>query len=160
MLRDWKFMTFTVLVLTLGISANTIVFTLVDAVLLRDYGFGDSQSLVWIWGTRTDRDKAFFSIPNFIDMRDAAHTLSDIAAFANWSASLTGSGEAERLSGIRISPNAFEMLGVRAGAGRLISRSDGEAAAGHVVVLSYELWMRRFGAERGVLGSKILLSGD
>src|SRR5882672_11643793 len=99
-----------VLTLALGIGANTAVFSVVDALLLRPLPFRDPARLVWIWSTRTDRDKAFFSIPNFIDTRDQAGTLKELAAFANWSANLTGDGEPERVQGIRMTPNAFRML--------------------------------------------------
>src|SRR5437870_2524890 len=99
----WKnrgFAAAAILILALAIGANSTIFTLVNSILLRQLPFGNSDGLVWIWSTRTDRDKAFFSIPNLIDTREQATTLSAIAAFANWGANLTESGEAERLQGV------------------------------------------------------------
>src|SRR5262245_50366116 len=158
----WKRPVFTsmaVLTLGLGIGANTAIFSLVDAVVLRPLPFKYAERLVWIWSTRTDRDKAFYSIQNFIDTRAQAQTFDDVAAFANWGVNLTGSGDAERLAGVRISANAFELLGVDAIAGRVLLPSDGTPEASRVVVISNGLWRRRFGAENHIVGQSILLSG-
>src|SRR5215471_17944119 len=108
------------LTLALGVGANTSIFSLVNAVLVRQLPFKHSQNLVWVWSTRTDRDKAFFSIPDFVDYQARTKTLDQLAAFANWGASLTGTGEAERLQGVRITVNAFQMLGVDAEIGRTL----------------------------------------
>src|SRR5690349_24098076 len=110
--------------LALGIGANTVIFSFVNAALLRQLPFKNPQQLVWIWATRTDRDKAFFSIPNFIDTRDQNQTLAEMSAFSNWGVNLTGQGAAERLQGIRISADAFQMLGVEASAGRTLMAED------------------------------------
>src|SRR6185437_12210352 len=70
--------------LAVGIGANTAIFSLVNAVLIRQLPFAHSEKLVWVWSTRIDRDKAFFSIPDFIDYRDRNKTFDRVAAFANW----------------------------------------------------------------------------
>src|SRR5215210_6243293 len=101
-----------VVTLALGIGANTAIFSVVNAGLLRPLPLRNPEQLVWIWSTRTDRDKAFFSIPNFTDTREQNRTLEEIAAYANWGANLTNGGEAERLQGVRLTPNALRMLGV------------------------------------------------
>jgi len=100
------------LTLAVGIGANTAIFSLVNAVLIRQLPFAHSEKLVWVWSTRIDRDKAFFSIPDFIDYRARSQTLDKMAAFANWGASLTGTDEPERIQGVRITVNAFQTLGV------------------------------------------------
>src|SRR5262249_2321698 len=91
-----------VLALALSIGANTAIFSLVNAILLHQLPFQNSEQLVWIWARRVDRDKAFFSIPDFIDYRDQNKTLAQMAAFANWGANLTDKGEPERFQGVRI----------------------------------------------------------
>jgi predicted permease len=159
LLRDRKFTVFSILVLGLGIAANTTAFTLIRSVLLHELPFRDPDKLVWIWSTRTDRDKAFFSIANFIDTRDSASTLSEVAALALWPVNLTGSGDAERVQGVRLSANAFAMLGVRAAAGRLIEPTDGKPGNDLVVVLSHGLWRRRFGGSTGAIGGNVILNG-
>ena len=158
--RTPKFTIFAVALLALGIAANTTMFTIVRAVLLRDLAFRNPDRLVWIWATRTDRDKAFFSIPNFVDTQSAAASLVELSAFASWAANLTGSGEAERLQGVRLSSSAFEVLGVRPAAGRLITPSDGTPGRDRVVVISYGFWQRRFGSNPAAIGRNILLNGE
>jgi putative ABC transport system permease protein len=149
-----------VLTLALGIGANTAIFSMVNAVLLRELPLKNPEQLVWIWSTRTDRDKAFFSIPNFIDYRDQNQTLAQMAAFANWGANLTERGDPARLQGIRLTPNAFEMLGVEAALGRTLLPDDGRPESQRVVVLSYGTWQRRFGADPGLIGKTLVLNND
>jgi ABC-type antimicrobial peptide transport system permease subunit len=102
LLKRPAFTSMAVLTLGLGIGANTAIFSLVDAVVLRPLPFKEAERLVWIWATRTDRDKAFYSIPNFIDTREQVRSFDEIGAFAIWGANLTAQGEPERLQGIRI----------------------------------------------------------
>jgi putative ABC transport system permease protein len=147
------------LALALGIGANTAIFSVVNAVLLSPLPFEEPERLVWIWSTRTDRDKAFFSIPDFIDSRERNQTLEQMVAFANWGANLTGAGEPERIQGVRITPNAFQALGAQAIAGRALLPEDGRSGE-RVAVLSHGLWQRRFGASKDVIGSKLSLSDD
>src|SRR5215510_3957836 len=147
-----------ILILGLGIGANTAIFTMVNSILLRQLPFKNAERLVWIWSTRTDRDKAFYSIPNFIDTREQSQAIDDIAAFANWGVNLTGSGDAERLSGVRISGNAFELLGVAPEIGRTLSPLDAKPDAGRVIMMSHGLWQRRFGADPQILDQSVLLN--
>jgi len=146
--------------LAIGIGANTAIFSLVNAVLIRQLPFEKPEKLVWIWSTRVDRDKAFFSIPDFVDYRDRTETLEGIAAFANWGASLTGTNEPERMQGVRISANTFQMLGVTAALGRMLLPEDDRPGSERVVVLSYGLWERRFGLDRNMIGNKLTLNND
>src|SRR5215470_9807024 len=83
--------------LALAIGSATAVFSLVRAVLLRDLPFADPDRLVWMYNARTERDRAPFSIPDLDDYRASNATLAGLAAFTNWTANLTGSGDAERL---------------------------------------------------------------
>jgi putative ABC transport system permease protein len=153
------FTTAAVLTLSLGIGANTAIFSLVNAVLLRQLPYRNSTQLAWVWATRTDRDKAFYSIPNFIDTRDDNRSFAQLAAFANWGANLTGTGEPERLQGVRLSAGAFRMLGVEAAAGRTLKAEDDVTGNAPVVALSYGLWQRRFGGNQSVIGQALTLNG-
>src|SRR5215471_13920546 len=81
-----------VLVLGLAIGANSSVFSVVNAVLLRPLAFKDPNQLVWVWATRKSVSRAFFSIPNFIDIRDQNQSFGEVVPFAIWGANLTGSG--------------------------------------------------------------------
>jgi|SRR5262245_33873534 len=158
--RNYVFTMVAVLALALGIGANTAIFSLVNSVRLRQLSFRNPAQLVWVWATRTDRDRAFYSIPNFIDTRERNQSLEHIAAFANWGANLIGTGEPERLQGVRISAHVFQMLGVDAAAGRTLLSEDDQPDKPRVVVLSKQLWRRRFGGESSVIGQKLLLNGD
>ena len=149
-----------VLVLALAIAANSSIFSIVNAVILKPLSFKEPNQLVWIWATRKSVSRAFFSIPNFIDTRDQNQTLDEVAPFAIWPANLTGQAEAERLQGVRMSANAMQMLGVEAAAGRTLMPEDDNPKNSRVVMLSYGLWQRRFGGTREVLGKTLTLNGD
>lgn len=149
-----------VVTLGLGVGANTAIFSLVNAILLRQLPFKNPEQLVAVDSKRTDPGKHPFTIPDFIDYRDQNQTLDEIAAFANWSASLTGSVEAERVQGMRISANAFQLLGVEALVGRALVPEDDTPGRQNVVVLSHGLWQRRFGADPRIVGQTLLLNGN
>jgi len=149
-----------VLILGLGIAANTAIFSVVNAVLLKQLPFEQASRLVWIWSTRTDRDKAFYSLPDFVETREASKAFDGFAAFTNWGANLAGMGDPERFTGARISAYAFQMMGVKALYGRTLEAADDRPSAGRVVVLSYGLWTRRFGGDPALIGRRLTLNGD
>src|SRR5262245_8014473 len=146
-----------VLVLALGIGANVAIFSVTRAVLLRPLPFREPETLAWIWATRVDRDRAFYSIPNFLDTREAAKGFRELAGFTPWSPTLTGDQEPERLTAIRVTGNAFGLLGSSAALGRLPSPADAES---RVVALSHGLWARRFGSDPSAVGRTIQLNGE
>src|SRR5216684_25328 len=82
-----------VLILALGIGANTAIFSVVNALLLKQLPFEHASRLVWIWSTRVDRDKAFYSLPDFIETRQYSKAFDGLAAYSNWGANLAGMGE-------------------------------------------------------------------
>ncbi|MGA8224475.1 MAG: ABC transporter permease [Candidatus Acidiferrales bacterium] len=147
------------LTLTLGIGANTAIYSLVSAVLLHPLPFRDPGKLMWVWCTRVDREKAFASIPNFYDYRDQNRVLDGLAAFGFWNPNLTGVGSPERLQGIRISAGAFELLGASALKGRTLLPQDDDPAAAKVVVLSYGLW-QKLGGDATLIGKSLNLNDE
>jgi putative ABC transport system permease protein len=158
----WKSPGFTlnaVITLALGIGGNTAIFSLVNGILLRQLPFRQPEQLVWVSSRRVDPGKHPFNIPDFIDYRDQNQSLSGIAAFSNWSANLTNQGEPERLQGLRISANTFDMLGVDAVAGRALQPADDTPGQERVAVLGYRLWQRRFGADPKIVGKNLTLNG-
>src|SRR5262245_32556260 len=110
--------------LALAIGATTAVFSLVNAVLVRGLPFAAPERLVSIASVRADNPNAPFTLPEFVDYRARTQTLSGLAAYANWSASLAGDGVTERLTGARMSANALDVLGVSPAAGRLLNDGD------------------------------------
>jgi putative ABC transport system permease protein len=149
-----------VITLAAGIGANTAIFSLVNAVLLRQLPFHKPDQLVWIWSNRTDRDKSTFSLPDFIDYRDQNRSLQQLSGFASWSANLIGSGEPERLFGVRSSANIFQLLGVDAEIGRTLLKEDDDPGNPRVVVLTHGFWGRRFGMNRDIVGKSLSLSDE
>lgn len=147
---------------TLGLTmgANIAVFSVVNAVLFRALPFKAPERLVWIASVRTDNPSAPFTLPEFMDYRSQTRSLSGIAAFANWSASLAGDTMNEGLQGCRISANAFELLGLTPAAGRLLRESDDRPDAPKVAVLSYRLWQRRFDGRTSAVGTAVRLNGE
>src|SRR5262249_11867911 len=101
--------------------------------------------LVWVSSVRPDNPEAPFTLPEYIDYRSQTRSLSGLAAYANWQASVFLNGATERIQGARISANAFDILGVGPTAGRLLRESDDRADAPRVAVLSDRLWKQRFG---------------
>jgi predicted permease len=148
-----------IVTLALGIGANTAIYSLVSAVLLHPLPFRDPGTLVWVWCTRVDREKAFASIPNFRDFRDRNTVFDGMAAFGFWNPNLTGIGRPERLQGMKISAGAFDLLGATAFKGRTLARADDDPGGEKVVVLSYGLW-KRLGGSDSLVGETIRLNDE
>ena len=149
-----------ILTMALAIGANAAVFSLVNAVLLRPLPFRDPQSLVWIWSTRTDRDKAFFCLPDYLDFVERTRTLEQTVAFTPAGFNLIAEGPAERIDGVRATAGMFEMLGVRPALGRLLIPADDAPGSPRVAVLSHGFWLRRFGGDGNVVGRALSLNGE
>jgi putative ABC transport system permease protein len=149
-------------VLTLGlcIAANAVIATGIEGVLLRALPFRDPSRLVWIWSVRTDRDRAFFSIPNLEDVRARATRLDRMVAMATWGVNVTGDGTPVRLTGVRASGELGSVLGVSAVLGRMLEPADDEPSRPAVVLLGHRLWTERFGRSPSVLGTTVTLNGE
>ena len=159
LLKRPGFSSICVLTLALGIGANTAIFSMVNAVLLRQLPFRHPERVVWITGVRPVRSDAPFSLPDFLDYRDQVSSLDSLSALGNWSGNLTGQGDTEQLNGVRVSANLFETLGVNAVRGRTLESEDDEPGSPRVVVMSYGLWQRRFGGDSSLIGKQLELSG-
>src|SRR5262245_35029540 len=143
--------------LGLSIGAVTTVFSVADAVLIRALPYRDAGQLVWIASVRPQRNDAPFSLPEFMDYAQRARTV-ELAAFTNWSAALATKTVARRLQGMRISANAFTVLGVAASAGRLLQATDDRPEAERVVVLSHDFWQEQFNGADSAIGQTIRLN--
>jgi predicted permease len=146
--------------LSLGIGANTALFSVVHAVLLKPLPFAHPERLYSVYSRHTSTDRYPFSLPEFCDYRDQSRTLESFAAFANWSGNLGGEDLTERIPGLRVSGSFFETLGAPAVLGRALRPDDDVPGRERVVVLSHGLWQRRFGGDPGVVGRSITLNGD
>jgi predicted permease len=149
------------LTLGLAIGANTAIFSVVDAVLLRPPTLPESDRLVLLYGMNPDRSQPRFSVSyaDYLDWRRQTHSFTDMAAFTPTSASIDGDGEPERLAGLAVTPNFFGVLGVPAALGRTFGREDDDGAASESVILTDGFWRRRFAADVGIIGRRIQLNG-
>ena len=150
--------------LALGIGANTAIFSVVNAVLLRPLPFPNAGRLVTIKEEDPRGGQAnangLISFPNFSDYRDRARTLQHAAAYSEGYAWLTGEdGEPERVEGVYASPGLFAALGVGAALGRTFSGQEETPDAPPVAVISHGWWQRRFGGDPGIVGREIVLDG-
>ena len=148
-----------VVTLALCIGANAILATGIEGVLLRALPFRDPARLVWIWSTRTDRDRAFFSLPNFEDVRTRTTRLDALVGLATWGVNLTGQGPPVRLSGIKASGELGTLLGVSPAMGRMLEPADDDPGRAPVVLIGHRLWAERFGRSPSVLGATLTLDG-
>jgi predicted permease len=149
-----------IMTLGLGIGANTAIFSMVNTVILQQLPFKDPGQLVWIWSSRTDKDKAPFSIQDFMDLKEQNNSLETMVALTDWNANLTDRGDPERLLGVRVSADAFDMFGVNAIIGRTLIPQDDNPDSQRVVVLTHALWKGRFGGNAGMIDKTITLNGD
>ena len=151
-----------VLCLALSIGANTAVFSILNAVLLRGLPYQDPEKIVMIWNQfpGDGTPKLEWSDAEFLDLRERATAFSEIAATRPGLFNLTGDGEPELLVGVRVSANLFHLLGVRAAVGRTFRPEEEQPGRDKVVVLSHGFWQRRFGSDPKVVGRRLLINGQ
>jgi predicted permease len=165
--RDRAFTTFAVLIVGLGIGASSTVFSIVNTLLLRPLPFTDPTRLVWIAnhnGEDGDMSGSTTQVSHFIDFRQQNQSFADVAAyFAFYGVGdnkLTGQGEPERLSGVPVSENFFQLLGVRPQLGRLFTAEECKFNGPKVVLLGHGLWVRRFGSDPAIVGRSLPLNNE
>ena len=151
------------LALTLGIGANTAIFSVVNAVLLRSFPYSDADRIVLVWekkqGGRTDQN--VINLGNFTDWKEQNQVFTDMAVFFDRSFNLTGDGEPEEVPVQFATTNLFSVLGTNPLLGRTFQASDeGGAGPPALAVISYGLWQRRFGGDGSIVGRQINLNNQ
>jgi putative ABC transport system permease protein len=150
--------------LGLGIGANTAIFTVVNAALLRPLEYPDSDRLVMIWQRNPSLQIGIDLLPstagNWERWRKRNHVFDDVAAFASRDVNLTGAGAAERFGAARVTASFFPVMGVKPHLGRTFLPGEDRAGAGNAVILSHRLWRQRFGSDPGILDRAITLNGQ
>jgi putative ABC transport system permease protein len=148
-----------VVTLALGIGANTAIFSIVNAVLLRPLPYPQAGHLVKVWGNFAGiglpNNQNWISVPEFKDLESQNKSFSHIAAITDASFNLDIGGTPQRIEGYLVSPSLFPMLGVQPALGRAFLPEEAEAGRDRVVLLSYGLWKRGFGGEPGVVGRRL-----
>ena len=155
-----------ILALAIGIGANSAIFSVVNAVLLRPLPYGDPDRLVVVWETNPKlstpslRVRNEASPANYFDWREQNRVFEQLAAFRWETVNLTGKDMPEQLVGNRVSGNMFTTLQVKPMLGRVILPEDDKPDGERVVVLSHGLWQRRFGNDPQVIGQSLILNGQ
>ncbi|MDQ2870846.1 MAG: ABC transporter permease [Acidobacteriota bacterium] len=149
-----------VLSLALGIGANSAIFSVVHAVLLRPLAFPSPERLVAVDERDREGGASNTSYATYVDWRARSRSFTDVAVASYWSPKLSAAGtvEAEKLEGMRVSDGFFRVLGVRPALGRDFLPSEDKQSAGRVAILSDSLWKRRFGGDRAIVGKTISVS--
>lgn len=149
------------LTLALGIGANSAIFSVVNAILLRPLAYKNPEQLVMINHNYIKINlKASVSAFGYKHYCDNAKSFESIAAMTGWAANLTGEGEPERLTGQSVSANFFQTLGAEASKGRTFATGEDTEGKNRVVVLSHGFWQRRFGGDPNVLNKTLSLNGE
>ena len=149
-----------VITLALGIGANTAIFSVINAVLLRPLPYDDADRLVVLTETVAERPIGV-SYPNFVDFRNQNTVFENVAAVRQReSFNLTGTGDSERLQGQLVSANFLATLGVKPIRGRDFLPEDDRAGAAPVVMLNHALWQRRFGGDEKIVGQQLTLNRE
>src|SRR5688500_1559249 len=148
--------------LALGIGANTAIFSLVNAVLLRPLPFAEPDRLVWVWGNiRGGGNRASVAPLDYLDFRKDNTTFEEFAASFSvpLPLNLTGSGEPDRLTAAAVTGNYFKALGTPPALGRTFVLENEKTGNDQVAVLSHALWQRRFSGDPAILNKTLILDG-
>ena len=155
LVRRPLFLVVSLTALGLGIGANTAIFSVVNAVLLRPLPYADPSRLVVL----LHRGVNPVAPANYFDWRAQSRSFETMGAAEYWTPNITGGDRPESLDGLRMTAEMFPLLGVPPLLGRVFSAEETRAGHEREVVLGYALWQRRFGGDRGVLGTSVLLDG-
>jgi putative ABC transport system permease protein len=148
-----------ILALALGIGANTAIFSVINAVVLRPLPFDHDEQLLFLNERSPVLDEMSISYPNFTDWRNQNHVFEKIGVYNRNSYNLTGYGDAERILTAQVSADLFAALRVNPAIGRLFTNDEDKPGAAPVVLLSDALWQRRFGGQNSILNQTLTLNG-
>ncbi len=148
-----------ILTLALGIGANTAIFSVVNAVLLRPLPLRAPERLVFLIASRAE-SRYPFSVPAYETIRDRNHSFSSMTSFCQQGLTLTGVGEPERLPAALVTASFFTTLESQPLLGRAFRPGEDQPGANPVAIISHSLWQRRFAADRGVLGKTLTLDNN
>jgi predicted permease len=162
LMKNPGFTLMAVFTLALGIGANTAIFSVVNAVLLRPLQYSDPDRLVQVWQNfpQTGANQVTVSAPEFLDYKDQNRVFERMAAFRPQGFTLTGGAEPERIIGARVSADLFPLLGVAPALGRAFLPEEDQLGGSRAVILSHGLWQRRFDSDATLIGKSLALDGE
>ena len=158
--RDPGFAFVAIAVMAIGIGANTAMFSLMDAALLKPLPFPEPERIVRVLEAPTPTRRNGLSTLNFEDWKRLSKSFEALAGLRGLSATLTGHGDPVRFDGVLVSADYFEVFGVKAALGRTFRPGEDQPGAGRVVVLSHAAWQTKFGGDPGILNRDIVLDGE
>ncbi|MGA7887161.1 MAG: ABC transporter permease [Acidobacteriaceae bacterium] len=155
------FTALTLITLALGIGATTLIFSVLDGVLLRPLPYPQPERLIGVWFHSPVVNFQDLNIAPFLyfTIREQNKTLEDVGAYTGDSLTVTGTGEPEHVSGLDVTEGVLPILGVRPALGRLFTQQDDTAGAPQTVMLSYAYWQKKFGGARSVIGQSMTVDG-
>ena len=160
--KDRRFALLAILALALGIGATTVIFSAIDSILLEPFAYRDPGRLTDFYihdVTRPpDYGRGGFSVPEFMDFREQNHVFEDIAGSSYQDVLYAGKEGTETFDGAWVTPNSFELLGVKPLLGRAIASDDGKPGAAPVFVMSYRLWTKQFNRDPKIVGTTMVLN--
>ena len=149
--------------LALGIGANTAIFSVVNATLLRPLPFNEPDRIVMLWGylpqLAQTADKFPSSAGNYLGLIKETKSFEELAAFRQWTWQLTHNGEPEQLQGVRVSANFFQAVGASPVVGQTFTPAQDQEGSSRVAVISHRFWQREFGGDQRVIGKSLTLDG-
>ncbi len=157
LLKHPAFTAIAVITLALGVGANSTIFSVVNATLMRSLPVSHPENLVYVFNGNPG---SLFSYPDYAEMRDQNHVFDGLIAWGGITASLNSNDQTDLVNGAVITGNYFQVLGVVAEKGRVIFPEDDQMPGAHpIAVISHGLWQRRFGGEQNIVGRQLLLNG-
>jgi putative ABC transport system permease protein len=161
LVNDPGFTAIALITLALGIGANTAIFSVVNALILKPLPYPNPDRLVWIGEASPDRTSDLVPGPHFLEWNEHSEVLQSIAAYNPDSLTMTGAGEPERLEANRVSSGFFAVIGVQPALGRsFLPDEDVPGAAARVAIISHDLWQRRFGSNSNIVGQSVQLDDN
>src|SRR2546427_10835518 len=162
LLQQPGFTAIAVVTLTLGIGANTAIFSVVNTLLLRPLPFTDPDRLVQVWeaNIKRGRNTMEVSYPNFADWRNQNQVFEQMAAYSDKTFNLTGTAEPEQVQGAIVSPSLFPLLGIKPVLGRVLLPEEDHPNKVFSAVMSERLWRRRFNSDPRIIGQTIRLNSE
>src|ERR1051326_1560892 len=150
------------LILALGIGANSTIFSVVNAVLMRPLPYEAPDRIVMIWETNQSKGvpRSIVSPANFLDWKQQNNVFDHLSAFRFWYYTVTGLGDPERFQGAHVSPDFFPLLGVTPELGRNFGPEEEQVGRDHVVILTHAFWQRHFGGDRNIVGRFLTIDGE
>ncbi len=147
------------LTIALGVGGVTMMFGIINAVLLHPLPFPESNRIVLVWEVQPKRDltRGGTTLADFLDWRDRNHVFEEMATWLPWAYNLAGQSEPEEVWGARVSTDFFDLLRMKPAVGRTFIPEEEQPGHAEVVMQSYRLWQQRFGSDPGLIGKTVTI---